>query len=67
MSTLEAIERSIQLQLERRLQTDAGQRRHETRQLRQRELVRADLHVDDRRRQILLDGAVNRQRRLRRA
>ena len=63
---LELIERSIQFEIERRLQTSAAQGRNEARQLRQRELVRRDLHVDDGRRQILLNGAINRQRAFRR-
>ena len=63
---LERVERAICLHVERRLQLDPGEGRHQPRDLGQREFVRRDLQVVNRRRQILLHGAVHRQRAFRR-
>ena len=59
----EPIERSVQLDLERRLQVHAGKRRHEPRDFRNRQLVGRDLQVQVRLRQVVLHGAIDRQRR----
>src|SRR5262249_16323149 len=63
----EAIERSAEADLERRLQLDALKRRHERRELRNGRFVRRDLQLQNRRRQILFDRALDRQRGLGRA
>ena len=57
---IEIIEGPVKFEVERRLQPHASERGHKPRHLRQRDLVRADFQVEDRCRQILLNGALNR-------
>ena len=58
----EPIQRSRRFDLKPRLQLDAGERRDDARDFRQRQLVRADLEVEHRLVEIVLDRALERQR-----
>src|SRR5262249_31321639 len=58
------VERPADFDLELRLQLDAGECRDQARNLRERQLVRADLEVERRFFEVVLHGPVERQRRL---